>query len=83
MEFDVKYKKHNLKNVTRSQLIFVIDENIVGFKAERNKEILKKRLCEGMTFEELAEYFDMSVMQIKNIVYKNMEIIVKYLRVEV
>lgn len=83
MRFDVKYKKHELKDVTRSQLIFVIDEYIVGFKAERNKEILKRRLCDGLTYEELAEEFDMSVMQMKNIIYRNMEVIVKYLRVEV
>lgn len=79
----MKYKKHELKDVTRSQLIFVIDEYIVGFKAERNKEILKRRLCDGLTYEELAEEFDMSVMQMKNIIYRNMEVIVKYLRVEV
>lgn len=78
----MKYTKHKFENVTVSQLNTLIDEHIYGFKALRNREILRKRLCAGMTFEELAEDFDMSVMQIKNIVYKNMEIISKYLRVE-
>ncbi len=78
----MKYTKHLIKDVTNSQLECLIDEYIVGFKAERNRQLMKRRLCDGLTFEELAEEFDMSVMQIKNIVYKNMEIISKYLRVE-
>lgn len=78
----MSYTKHRLENVTVSQLNQVIGEHVCGFKAIRNREILRKRLCDGMTFEELAEEFDMSVMQIKNIVYKNMEVISKYLRVE-
>ena len=76
------YNKHQIRNVTRTRLIEVIEDSIIGFKANRNKEILIARLCDGLTFEELAEEFDMSVMQIKNIVYKNMEIISKRLEVE-
>ena len=75
------YTKHRIddsnENITR-----VIDNHINGFKAYRNRQILKSRLIDGMTFEELAEKYDMSVMQIKNIVYRDMEIISKYLRVE-
>lgn len=78
----MKYQKHKLENVTRTQLDSVIDNHITGFKAHRNRSILKRRLCDGLTFEELAEEFDMSVMQIKNIVYRDMEIISKYLWVE-
>lgn len=66
------------ENITRT-----IDNYINGFKAERNRSILKRRLLDGVTFECLAEEFDMSVMQIKNIVYKGMEIISVHLRVEV
>ena len=75
------YTRHKIddsvENITRA-----IDNYIVGFKAHRNRCILKSRLIEGMMFEELAEEYDMSVMQIKNIVYRDMEIISKYLRVE-
>lgn len=77
------YNKHQLKDVTRSQLNHIIDEYIIGFKAERNRAILKDRLCNGKTFEELSEIYDMSVNQIKNIVYKEMEIISRHLEVEV
>jgi DNA-directed RNA polymerase specialized sigma24 family protein len=38
--------------------------------SERDREILVRRLIDGITFERLAEEFDMSVRQIKNIVYK-------------
>ena len=77
------YKKHQLKDVTRSQLNHIIDEYIIGFKAERNRNIMKDRLCAGYTYEELAEMYDMSVNQIKNIVYRELEVLTKYLEVEI
>jgi DNA-directed RNA polymerase sigma subunit (sigma70/sigma32) len=53
--------------MSRSQLSLVIDEWIFN---ERNRQILKRRLLDGITFERLAEEFDLSVQQTKNIVYK-------------
>lgn len=52
---------------SRSQITEVIDEWILN---ERNRTILKRRLLDGLTYERLAEEFDLSVQQIKNIVYK-------------
>lgn len=49
-----------------------IDERI---RHERNRRILKRRLIDGICYEPLAEEFDMSVRQIKNIVYKYSEIV--------
>lgn len=72
--------KHEIKNVTRSQLNTLIEEYVVGFKAERNRQLMKRRLCDGLTFEELAEEADMSVMQVKNIIYREMDIITSKLR---
>ena len=46
-----------------------INEWIIGRKAERNRKILRRRLIDGICYEPLAEEFDMSVRQIKNIVY--------------
>lgn len=40
---------------------------------ERNRNILKRRLIDGICFEPLAIEFDLSVRQVKNIVYKNQE----------
>ena len=77
------YRKHRLQDVTRSQLNNIIDEHIIGFKAERNRAIMKDRFCDGKTFEELSEIYDMSVNQIKNIVYRESDIIARYIEVEV
>ena len=47
-------------------------ERLIGewIFSERDRAILKRRLLDGICFEPLAEEFDMSVRQIKNIVYK-------------
>ena len=42
---------------------------------ERNREILKRRLIDGRTYEQLAEEFDLSPRQVKNIVYKEEKIL--------
>lgn len=78
----MKYTKHQIKNVTKSELEAIIDEYIVGFKAERNRQLMKRRLCDGLTFEELAEEADMSDRQVKKICYDNERVIIEHLRVE-
>jgi hypothetical protein len=55
-------------DLPRSEWNKLIDEWILN---ERNRAILKRRLLDGICFEPLAEEFDMSVRQIKNIVYKS------------
>ena len=45
----------------------LIDEKV---HHERNRKILKERLCNGVKYETLAENFELSVRQVKNIVYK-------------
>ncbi len=45
--------------------------------SERNRRILKRRLIDGIRYEPLAEEFDLSVRQVKNIVYKESEKIFK------
>ena len=42
---------------------------------KRLRKILKRRLIDGITYERLAEEFDLSVAQIKRIVYKGENII--------
>lgn len=65
-----KKMQMKLEDVSRSQLETAIDEWIIGRHAERNRKILKRRLIDGITYERLAEEFDLSTQQIKNIVYK-------------
>lgn len=47
----------------------LIDEHIRGQHAERNRAVLKRRLIDGTPLERIAEEFELSVMQIKRIVY--------------
>jgi len=52
---------------TNSQIRQLIDEYI---HSERDRAILKRRLIDGICFEPLAEEFDLSVRQTKNIIYR-------------
>lgn len=52
---------------SRSQIEAVIEEWVLS---ERNRNVMKRRLIDGITYERLAEEFDMSTSQIKRIVYK-------------
>lgn len=58
--------KHNF-DLPRSELEALIKEWILK---ERDREILKRRLLDGLTYEALAEEFELSVRQTKRIVYK-------------
>ena len=62
-------------NISRSQLSEIIEEWILN---ERNRKIIKRRLLDGITYERIAEEFDMSVRQIKNISYKGIDTILKH-----
>ena len=53
---------------TNSQVRELIAEYI---HSERDRRILERRLIDGIVFEALAEEFDMSPRQIRNIVHKN------------
>ena len=65
--------------ITSKDIERAIDLYIIGRHAERNRKILRRRLIDGICFEPLAEEFDMSVRQIKRIVYKYGDIIFKNL----
>lgn len=54
--------------VSTSELSYLIDEWIFN---ERNRKIVKRKMIDGITFEKLAEEFDLSVQQVKSIVYKS------------
>jgi hypothetical protein len=77
----MKYNKHRIKassdNISRA-----IDMYIVGYKALRNREILKDHYILGLTFEEVAEKHDMSTRHVKKIIYDNESVVIDHLRVE-
>lgn len=55
------------ENTSNSQLRELIDEWVKG---ERNRNIMKRRLIDRICYEPLAEEFNLSVRQVKTIVYK-------------
>jgi Mor family transcriptional regulator len=57
-------------NLSRSELQYLIDQWIFN---ERHRLILSDRLFNGTTYERLAEKYDLSTQQVKNIVYKAMD----------
>ncbi len=61
-----------LESISNSELSVLIDEWI---KSERDRAILKRRLIDGICYEPLAEEFDLSVRQVKNIIYKGENIL--------
>lgn len=65
-----------MKDYTNSQICALIDEHIHN---ERDRQILKRRLVDGVCFEPLAEEFEMSDRHIKRIVYKLQERLFRYL----
>lgn len=68
---------HNYDDISNSEIAKAIDEWI---RSERDRKILKRRLIDGICYEPLAEEFEMSVRQIKNIVYKSEMVLFKHLK---
>lgn len=54
-------------NLSTSDVERLIDNWIFN---ERDRAILKRRLIDGITFEKLADEFQLSVVQVKRIVKK-------------
>lgn len=69
-----------MDELPRSEIEKLINEWIIGKNAERNRKILRRRLFDGVCFEALAEEFDLSVRQVKNIVYTSERKIFRYLK---
>lgn len=59
--------KRELEELSNSDIEHLINEWI---HSERDREILKRRLLDGICYEPLAYEFDMSPAQIKRIVYR-------------
>lgn len=64
-------------DLSRSEIELLIDEWILK---ERDRKILKRKLLDGICYEPLAEEFNLSVRQIKNIVYKSKERLFKHIK---
>jgi len=60
--------------VPLSALSTAIDEYVPH---ERNRNILKRKLIDDITFEKIAEEYELSVRQVKYIVYDYKEFIIQ------
>lgn len=61
--------------LSRTQIVELISQWIHN---ERDRKILLRRMCDGITYETLSEEFELSVQQTKRIVYKGKEIIYRH-----
>ena len=70
----------DLFEYSRSDLEHAIDEWVILRRhSERNRNVLKRYMLDGIPFERLAEEFGLSVRQVQNIVYKTQEQLFKHL----
>ncbi len=57
----------NISDLSRTQIVYLINEWIHN---ELDRALLERRLLDGITFEALAEEFDISTTQVKRRIYK-------------
>lgn len=65
-----------LTEYTNSQIRGLIDEHI---HSERDRRIMERRLVDGITIERLAEEFDLSPRQTREIIRKREEQLTRFL----
>lgn len=70
-------KATDLLDIPRSEWEDLIDEWIFS---ERDRRILKRRLLDGVCYEPLAEEFDISVQQAKNLIKKLQSKLFKHIK---
>ena len=64
--------KHDLGkfDLSKHQVLDLIDAYIFN---ERNRQIVTRRLVDGVNYEDLAEEYSLSVNQVKTVCYKAIE----------
>jgi len=61
---------------TNTQIREIIAEHLHD---EKHRRLMERRLIDGITVERLGEEFDLSVSQVKRIIWKDSEIIFRQL----
>lgn len=59
-----------LDELSNSEIEYLVDEWV---HSQRDRQIVKSRLLDGLTFEKLSEVYSLSVTQTKTIVRKAQE----------
>ena len=67
----------NINDLSRNEIENLITRWVLN---ERNRRIMHRRFIDGVRFDKLAEEFDLSVTQTKNIVYKYRSRILQHVR---
>lgn len=68
-----------LKGYSKSQVSKCIDEWVIGQNALRNREILKKKLLDGISYTMLSAEYDLCPKRIKTIVKNGVDVILPHL----
>ena len=71
--------KTPIRDISRYEVEEAIHQWIMGRNAERDRAIVSRKLFDGITFEQLAEEFDLSPRQTKTIVYRCYDIIFRHI----
>ena len=62
---------------SNSEISHAIDEFI---HSQRDRDVLKRRLIDGLSYDELSVEFHLSIRQVKNIVYKSQDRLFNHIR---
>ena len=70
--------KHDLGkyDLSKRQVLDLIDAYIFN---ERNRQIVSRRLIDGVLYEDLAEEYSLSVNQVKTVCYKAIDKITSHI----
>lgn len=69
-----------IENLNRDELESMIEKWVILRRnSERNRAILKRSWFDGIGYERIAEEFNLSVTQVKSIIYKSEEQVFKHL----
>lgn len=58
----------NMPEVSKDAILASMEQWIMGRNAERNRSIFYDHLFRGLTYEQIAEIYDMSSRQIQNVI---------------
>ena len=64
------------ENLSRTEIEFLIREWVHD---QRDRDLISRRLLDGIVYERLAEEFNLSVTQVKTIVYRTQDKILRHI----
>ena len=65
--------------LTSEQWEYLINQWVIGRNGERDRNILRRKLIIGITFDDLACEFDLSKQRIEQIVYRRLKMLTSHI----